>query len=113
VTAEAHAPTHREPTRAEFWAEVDKQAVALESATSATEVLAITAKAPGDPNRANGEGFYAGDGGDVYDALTAAGWGVAWLDASYYFCLVAPNGASRITYVEGDIYRGDQRRRNA
>src|SRR2546427_572624 len=54
------------------------------------------------------EGFFAGSGGDgsVEDALSEAGWRHTWRKAHYYWVMQAPNG-DKITYVEGDIYRGD------
>jgi hypothetical protein len=56
------------------------------------------------------DGFFAGSGGDesVLGALLSAGWAVAWAEASYHYAVTASDG-SAITYVEGDIYRGNRR----
>lgn len=60
-----------------------------------------------DEHRKTGA-FFAGSGGDgtVMEALTDAGWRVTWAEASYYYVMTAPDGSS-ITYIEGDIERGD------
>lgn len=36
------------------------------------------------------------------------GWTYVWIEADYYWAMQAPDG-SVITYVEGDVYRGNQR----
>jgi hypothetical protein len=85
-----------------FWAAVDSQLELLRTARTAGEVLAIC---PGD---AGGCGFFAGGGGDatVLGALREAGWRTVDYRAEYYWCAEAPDG-SLITYVEGDLYRGN------
>jgi hypothetical protein len=97
---------------ADFWRVIDEQLAELRTAATADDVLRILAvdKNPyGDPDIAAGEAFFAGSGGDetVLDALTHAGWTVVWEKAPYWWAMEAPNG-DRITYVEGDIYRGGQ-----
>lgn len=89
-----------------FWAEIDRQIEALETAKTADEVFQIC---PASPARADA-GFFAGGGGDatVARALRQAGWRTVWAEASYYWCMRAPNG-DLITYVEGDLQRGDGR----
>ncbi|MER5889687.1 hypothetical protein ABT160_38170 [Streptomyces sp. NPDC001941] len=58
-----------------------------------------------DPNW----GFFAGSGGDetVAAALRTAGWEEIWAESSIYYTMRAPDG-SMITYIEGDIRRGDR-----
>jgi hypothetical protein len=101
----------------EFWNEVDQQLEELKSAASADEVLAILSPkrnpyrhTDGDLNMISGDAFFAGGGGDSTpaDSLLLAGWRYIWSEAPYYYALEAPDG-SRITYVEGDVYRGDRR----
>ena len=90
-----------------FWEAIDAQLEELRTATSADDVISIL-------NRysppSSGEASFAGGGGDerVDDALDRAGWTYIWFDAPYFWAMRAPDG-SVITYVEGDIYRGNQR----
>lgn len=97
----------------DFWAAIRVQLMELTSAKTAADVVRILSKERnpyGDPTMCSGDGFFAGSGGDdtVADALRQAGWGYAWRKAGYHYCMKAPNG-SAITYVEGDIYIGDER----
>lgn len=104
---------------ADFWGAVKQQLTELRTATSADDVLRILApdRCPyrlEDPNwdgiDGKAEGFFAGGGGDddMWDALDDAGWEIVWAEADYYYAMRAPNG-DVITYVEGDVYRGDRR----
>lgn len=91
----------------DFWAHIDNQIDQLRTATTVDRVLEIC---PHIPDVASGQGFFAGSGGDqqLIDPLTQeAGWRVVWIDADYYFCLRSPDGSEELTYVEGDIYRGN------
>jgi len=91
----------------DFWRAIDAQLAELTTAGSADDVINIL-------NRycppSSGEAFFAGSGGDetVYDALHKAGWTILWFEAPYYWCMEAPDG-SKISYVEGDVYRGNRR----
>lgn len=55
--------------------------------------------------------FFAGGGGDrsLWSALSVAGWHRVWSGASY--CYVARHDATgeTLTYIEGDVLRGDAR----
>ena len=94
----------------DFWAVIDAQLTELRTAKTADDVLRILSRErnPLGPNTAAGEGFFAGSGGDgsVEEALSAAGWRHTWRQTHYYWVMQAPNG-DKVTYVEGDIYRGD------
>lgn len=96
----------------EFWAAVKAQLAELESAKSADDVIRILSNEtnPLGPGSSAGDGFFAGSGGDdsVWDALYEAGWTQVWAEAAYFYVMRAPDG-SMITYIEGDIYRGDRR----
>jgi hypothetical protein len=103
-----------------FWAAVDAQLAELRQARTAGDVLRILAPArnpynalPGHDGTTSAPGFFAGGGGDgtVLEALIAAGWRLAWAEASYHYAMTAPDDQSGITYVEGDIYPnpGDRR----
>lgn len=56
--------------------------------------------------RGIGDGAFMGDGDDMLGALYAASWRAVDYRASYHWCLKAPDG-SMLTYVEGDLYRGN------
>lgn len=85
-----------------FWGHIDAQLAKLRTAGTADDVIRLL-----DPP-SSGDAFFAGSGGDdsLMEALEAAGWVVTWAEASYYYVMKAPNG-DLITYVEGDVYRGD------
>lgn len=88
----------------EFWKLIDAQLKELESAKGADDVIRILGESgPGDAH-------FAGSGGDgtVRASLFTAGWELVWQEAHYFWVMKAPDG-SMITYIEGDIYRGDKR----
>ncbi|MEU3862823.1 hypothetical protein AB0F03_36955 [Streptomyces sp. NPDC028722] len=91
-----------------FWAVIAEQLKELRTAKTADDVLRTLATDQG-PNR----GFFAGSGGDetVSDALHTAGWELVWAESSIYYTMRAPDG-SMITYIEGDIHRGDRHGNN-
>lgn len=97
-----------------FWTVIAEQHKELESARCANDVIRILShdRNPYGPHwdGAAGDGFFAGSGGDktVSEALRTAGWTTVWEESSIYYTMRAPDG-SRITYCEGDIYRGDRR----
>lgn len=90
------------------WAMIDAQLAAATSAVSAEQVCEIM---PPDADLAAGDasGFFVGstDENTLFDALQAAGWSYRWIKAPYHWCMEAPDG-SKLTYVEGDLYIGDQ-----
>lgn len=89
-----------------FWEAIEQQLTELRTAKTADEVIRILG---GSENAGSGDAFFAGGGGDgrVSDSLESAGWEFVWRDAWYYYVMAAPNG-DMITYVEGDVYKGDQ-----
>lgn len=109
------------PTGPDFWAVVKAQLGELETAQSADDVLRILSpeRDPYGPgHNTGGEGFFAGSGGDdtVQEALEEAGWTVVWQspkagESHIYYVMQAPNG-DKITYIEGDIERGDTHKEN-
>lgn len=92
----------------DFWAYVEDQIRRLCKATTADEVLAICPRTSNADGAA--DGFFGGSGGDeqVCYALDTAGWNYVWIEAEYFWCMQAPNG-DLITYVEGDLYRGNRK----
>lgn len=92
-----------------FWSIIDAQLAELRSAATADDVLRILSRERNPyGGGASGDGFFAGSGGDgtVLGSLYEAGWRLRWYEADYHWSAEAPNG-DKITYVEGDIYRGD------
>lgn len=89
----------------DFWKAIDAQCVELRTAKSADDVITILNRY-GSPS--SGDAFFAGGGGDtsVLECLYEAGWCVTWFEADYYWVAQAPDG-SLLSYVEGDVYRGD------
>lgn len=89
-----------------FWANIDRQISELGEAKSADDVIRIC---PPIRETSSGDGFFEGSGGDqqVDEALREAGWTPIWWNASYYWAMRAPDG-SEITYIEGDLYRGNR-----
>lgn len=100
-----------------FWTTIAEQHKELESARTADDVIRILGpdRNPHGPNwdGAAGDAFFAGSGGDetVNAALRTAGWTTIWAESPLYYVKRAPDGSS-ITYIEGDIYRGDRRTKN-
>jgi len=93
----------------EFWAEIERQLAELRTATTADRVIEVL----GGPAE-GADAFFGGSGGEdsVSESLADAGWRTVWSEASYYYVMQAPNG-DKITYVEGDVYRGDTALRGA
>jgi hypothetical protein len=93
-------------TMNDFWAMITTQLDRLESAKTADEVIDIL-NADGPPSV--GDAFFHGSGGNgtMRESLTEAGWVVTWSKAPYYWVMRAPDG-SMVTYVEGDVYKGDR-----
>jgi len=94
-----------------FWAVIDAQLAELATAATAADVLRILAtdRNPyGDPGITSAPAFFAGSGGDasIMEPLIAAGWRVNWAEAHYHYSMIAPDGSS-ITYVEGDVFPGE------
>lgn len=89
----------------DFWAAIDAQLAEARQATSAAQVCQIMRTDPGPTGR---DGFFAGSDDDSLDgALHTAGWSYRWAHAPYHWRMEAPDG-SALTYVEGDLYIGDQ-----
>ena len=53
--------------------------------------------------------FFAGSGGDpsLIEALTEAGWVIADAEAEYYLSMRHSSTGETLTYIEGDVERGD------
>ena len=90
-----------------FWDNVDR---ALDEIESATNVEAVITTLNGRFSPSSGDAFFPGSGGDrqLLDALRIAGWTVVWAEAPYFYVARDAAGAL-LTYIEGDVYRGDRR----
>ncbi len=86
-----------------YWAAIDAAKVILAKAASVDDVMAVCGSEPGV---SVGDGWWGGDGDELLDVLFAAGWSSVTIKAGYYWCLRAPDG-SLLSYVEGDLYRGN------
>lgn len=106
-----------------FWTEIDAQLDRIESEKPNTfeGVKAILdGDYPAIRKDANLNGvrtfettsaFFAGSGGDrtLRSALRAVGWSIVWSEASYYYVAKHPATGDLLTYIEGDVYKGDAR----
>jgi hypothetical protein len=91
-----------------FWVNVDACLDSLATARTSDAVISILSNH--FPERSAGDAFFGGSGGDrqLWDSLKLAGWTKVWAEASYHY--VAKSSAGElITYIEGDVYRGDRR----
>lgn len=90
-----------------FWAEIEAQLQRLTLARTADDVIEALG---GAKAASSGDAFFAGSGGDgsVESALDEAGWTHIWRVAHYYWAMRSPTGDA-VTYVEGDVFRGDQK----
>jgi hypothetical protein len=95
-----------------FWKAIDYQIDSLE-ARKPKSAAAVFSTLGGKPpvGISSGAAFFAGSGGDrgILRPLEEAGWRIVWLEADYHWCIRHPETADKITYVEGDLYEGNQR----
>jgi hypothetical protein len=63
-----------------------------------------------DPKPNADAAFFGGSGGDrdLWESLYAAGWRETWEEASYYYVMQHRTTGETLTYIEGDVERGDQ-----
>lgn len=90
-----------------FWEAIDAQLEALTTADTVDDIVRICPVIT-DITAPDASGFFAGSGGDgsVEAALETAGWRHVWREAHYHWCMF--KGTEYVTYVEGDLYRGNQ-----
>lgn len=90
-----------------FWTNVDKCLDEIEKARTSDAVIATLNEYF---SVSAGDAFFGGSGGDrtLWDSLEKAGWSIVWAEAVYFY--MAKNQSGEIlTYIEGDVYRGDRR----
>jgi hypothetical protein len=94
----------------DFWQNIDTQldtiqALGIDTFEGIADIL------PGGNDLSAAPAFFGGSGGDrsLFSALYEAGWIRTWIEADYYYVAWHPTTGSVLTYIEGDIYPGDQR----
>ncbi len=106
------------PVPADFWGQVDHQldriqAVRPSSFVRLREILTDPAYTHlgvyRDQPMSADAAFFAGSGGDR-SLRSALGddWRTTWAEAGYYYVLKHTRTGEVITYVEGDVFAGDQ-----
>lgn len=111
------------PVPADFWAQINHQLSPITNAQASTfdEIRTVLLDPVYDEVTANvhrnferkfdaDSAFFAGSGGEatLAGALRAAGWKVTEDEASYYYAMVHVDTGEKLTYIEGDVVRGDQ-----
>lgn len=91
-----------------FWVRVDKCLDSIEDEYSADGVIAVLNNYF---DKSSGAAFFGGSGGDrqLWESLAKAGWKKIWSEEHYYY-VVESSAGELLTYMEGDVYRGDRRR---
>lgn len=74
---------------------------------AAQTVDAVLAACPQIPEVSCGDGFWEADYDGFREALFDAGWHTVEVREPYYWAMSEPEGLGIITYVEGDLYRGN------
>lgn len=104
-----------------FWGQIENQLQRLRSASTFNEVHRVLLDPAYDQVQKdihlNGartfdadSAFFAGSGGEesLQEALYDAGWGLVTAKASYYYAMRHPTTGETLTYLEGDVERGDR-----
>jgi len=96
----------------EFWESVGRSLDEIAKVSTVEEVIEVLNRyfAQDWSHATSGTAFFPGSGGDrqLTEGLRAAGFTVVWAEASYYYVARDRQGAY-LTYMEGDVYRGDRR----
>jgi hypothetical protein len=98
-----------------FWQQIDRALAYIDDGEPETfDDVKLILDVWGDPDGVGTHtpdvSFFAGSGGDrqLLDALDEAGWKTLWCKATYHFAVQHPRTLETLTYVEGDVYRGDR-----
>ncbi|MEC4763786.1 hypothetical protein VT930_11795 [Mycobacterium sherrisii] len=93
----------------EFWEHYEQCCTELAGVQTVDEVIDICHKHFG---KSSGDAFFPGGSGDVeiLSVLCDAGWRPVFVEAYYFFAIRQPDGKDGLTYIEGDIAKGIQRR---
>ena len=93
----------------DFWTSVDAALDRCATANTVEDVITILNE---HFNPSSGDAFFGGSGGDnqlldkLYWERTERAWTMVRCDADYYWCLADAHG-DLLTYIEGDVYRGN------
>ena len=89
-----------------FWDAIDAQLDGIEAAKPDT-FDGVRDALGGEGNAA----FFGGSGGDrtLFGALAVAGWTRTWAEAGYFYAARHRETGELLTYIEGDVLRGDHR----
>ncbi|WP_179476254.1 hypothetical protein [Mycolicibacterium vinylchloridicum] len=94
-----------------FWANVDAALDRCAAAATVADIITILNE-HFEPEGGNVDAFFGGSGGDtqlldkLYWERRNRTWQIVRYDAPYYWCLADING-DLLTYIEGDVYRGN------
>ena len=95
-----------------FWESIGNALDEIEKASSVDQVIDVLDRyfAEDWSHASAGDAYFPGSGGDrqLNEALRNAGWTIVWAEAPYYYVARARSG-QLLTYIEGDVYRGDRR----
>ena len=88
-----------------------REALAEAKPSTTAEVIAILKELDPMTVHLTGDAFYSGsgDGGSLAADLAEAGWHYVWAEADYYYAIRHEVTGESLTYVEGDVYAGDDR----
>lgn len=90
----------------DFWTTYDQCLDEVAAGVDAEQLIDICTRYYG---KSAGDAFFPNGGDrDLAGTLMETGWSFIWSRADYYFA-ARDKGGNAITFVEGDIYRGNQR----
>ena len=91
-----------------FWEQVEKALADARGARTADELIEALNRWH-EPS--SGDAFFAGSGGDdqLVEALARGVWRVSYIESDYHWTAVSGVDGSSIEYVEGDVYKRDDK----
>jgi hypothetical protein len=97
----------------QFWREYAEGCAELVGVQTVEKVIDICYRRWGS---SAGDAFFPGQSGDIelIEILLDAGWSTVWAEASYFYAIRQPGAvdAPVLTYIEGDVQRGNSKRPN-
>lgn len=95
----------------DYFDRIDSANAAINAATTVDEIIAICDKHfPAEiAAGADGDSFYPGGADeDLFSSLNLDTWTFPWIRSEFFFSIQDPQG-NIMTYIEGDLYRGNRR----